>query len=140
VRLRTGIVLTPDGGALGKMLPIFKLGAGGKLGSGQQWFPWISLADEVAAIKFALATETLSGAVNATAPNPVTNAEFTKALGRAVHRPALAAVPPFALKIGLGGFAEEGLLFSQRAVPTALTDAGFSFAHADLDGALAAML
>jgi uncharacterized protein (TIGR01777 family) len=138
VRIRTGIVLTPKGGALGKMLPIFRLGAGGKLGSGKQWFPWVSLADEIAAIKFALTHEDLSGAVNATSPNPVTNAEFTKALGRALKRPAIAAVPPFALKLALGGFAEEGLLFSQRAVPSALTAAGFAFETPDLDATLAA--
>jgi uncharacterized protein (TIGR01777 family) len=140
VRIRTGIVLTPEGGALGKMLPIFKLGAGGRLGSGTQWFSWIALADEVAAIKFALTNESLAGPVNATAPNPVTNGDFTKALGRAVKRPAFAAVPPFALKLGLGEFAEEGLLFSQRAVPSALLEAGFEFSEPDLDEALARML
>ncbi|HVU60461.1 MAG TPA: TIGR01777 family oxidoreductase [Mycobacteriales bacterium] len=140
VRVRTGIVLTPDGGALARMLPIFKLGAGGRLGSGKQWFPWISLTDEVAAIKFALTHDNVSGALNLTSPNPVTNAEFTKALGRAVKRPALAAVPPFALKLGLGGFAEEGLLFSQRAVPQALIGAGFAFTDSDLHMALSQML
>jgi uncharacterized protein (TIGR01777 family) len=140
VRVRTGIVLTPDGGALARMLPIFRLGAGGRLGSGKQWFPWISLTDEVAAIKFALTHDNVSGALNLTSPNPVTNAEFTKALGRAVKRPALAAVPPFALKLGLGGFAEDGLLYSQRALPQALQEAGFSFAFQELDDALASML
>jgi uncharacterized protein (TIGR01777 family) len=140
VRIRTGIVLTPGGGALGRMLPIFKLGAGGRLGSGKQWFSWIALADEIAAIKFALTHDEVSGALNLTAPNPVTNAEFTKTLGRAVNRPTVAAVPPFALKLGLGEFAEEGLLFSQRAVPQELQKAGFTFEFHELDSALAAML
>ncbi|HVS67080.1 MAG TPA: TIGR01777 family oxidoreductase [Mycobacteriales bacterium] len=140
VRLRTGIVLSPEGGALGRMLPIFRLGLGGKLGSGKQWFPWIAMADEIGAIKFALTNDTVAGALNLSAPNPVTNAAFTKALGRAIHRPALATVPPFALRAAFGGFADEGLLVSQRAVPNALQAAGYEFADPDLDAALARML
>jgi uncharacterized protein (TIGR01777 family) len=140
VRIRSGIVLSPEGGALGRMLPIFRLGFGGRLGSGKQWMSWIAMADEIAAIKFALTDDQLSGAVNLTAPNPVTNAQLTNSLGRALHRPAIAAVPPVALRIAFGGFADEGLLAGQRVLPTALVAAGFEFAHPELDPALAAML
>lgn len=140
VRIRTGIVLTPEGGALGQMLPPFKLGAGGRLGSGKQYMSWISLADELAAIKFALTNDTVSGALNLTAPTPVTNAELTKALGRALHRPAFAVVPKLALRIGFGEFADQGLLISQRVLPKALLDAGFEFSDPSLDAALASML
>ncbi|HWA66949.1 MAG TPA: TIGR01777 family oxidoreductase [Mycobacteriales bacterium] len=140
VRIRTGIVLSPDGGALAQMLPIFKAGLGGRLGSGRQWFPWISLADEIAAIRFVLDTGSVSGSLNLSAPQPVTNRELTAALGRALHRPAVAFVPRVALRIGLGEFADEGLLVSQRAVPAALLDAGFAFGDQTLDAALGRML
>ncbi len=140
VRIRTGIVLSPDGGALAQMLPIFKAGLGGRLGSGRQWFPWISLADEIAAIRFVLDTDAVSGSLNLSAPQPVTNRELTAALGRALHRPAVAFVPRVALRIGLGEFADEGLLVSQRAVPAALLDAGFAFGDQTLDAALGRML
>jgi hypothetical protein len=140
VRIRSGIVLSPEGGALKQMLPIFKAGLGGRLGSGQQWFPWISLADEVAAIRFALDDSSLSGAVNLSAPQPVTNRELTATLGRVLHRPAFAFVPRVALRIGLGEFADEGVLASQRAVPQALMDAGFAFGDQTLDAALTSML
>ncbi|HWC34318.1 MAG TPA: TIGR01777 family oxidoreductase [Mycobacteriales bacterium] len=140
VRIRTGIVLSPEGGALGRMLPLFRLGVGGRLGSGKQWVPWIAIDDEIAAIRFLLANDEASGAFNLAAPNPVTNAELTKALGRALHRPTVAAVPPIALRLAFGGFADEGLLAGQRAVPAALEAAGFGFAHAELEGALTALL
>jgi uncharacterized protein (TIGR01777 family) len=140
VRIRTGIVLSTEGGALGRMLPIFRLGFGGRLGSGKQWMSWIAVDDEVAAIRFALTNDRLSGPVNLTAPNPVTNAELTKALGRALRRPAIAPVPPFALRLVFGGFADEGLLASQRALPTVLQSAGFEFGCSAIDSALATML
>ncbi|MGN6472650.1 MAG: TIGR01777 family oxidoreductase [Mycobacteriales bacterium] len=140
VLLRTGIVLSPAGGALGRMLPIFRLGFGGRLGSGKQWMSWIALEDEIAAIRFVLVNDSVSGAVNLTAPNPVTNQELTKSLGRALARPAFAAVPPFALRAAFGGFADEGLLYGQRVLPKALEAAGFVFAYPDLDPALSTML
>ncbi|MBV9872939.1 MAG: TIGR01777 family oxidoreductase [Frankiaceae bacterium] len=140
VNLRTGIVLSPQGGALGKVLPIFKLGLGGKLGSGQQWMPWIAIADEVAAIKFLLTQDSISGPVNVCAPEPVRNAEYTAALGRALNRPAVAPVPRFALQLALGGFADEGPLVSQRVIPRRLLDAGFDFTFIDVDSALQSML
>ena len=140
VTARTGIVLAADGGALGKVLPLFKLGLGGKLGSGRQWMSWIALPDEVAALRFCLGRDDISGAVNLTAPEPVRNRDYTKAIARAVHRPALAAVPPVALRAALGGFADEGVLVSQRVLPTRLEDAGFTFTYADIDAALAALL
>lgn len=140
VHTRSGIVLSPAGGALKQMLPIFKLGLGGRLGSGKQWMPWIALADEINAIRFALTNDAVSGALNLAAPNPMTNRDFTKALGHALHRPTVAFVPPFALRAAFGGLADEALLVSQRAVPTALSEAGFSFAYPKLDAALSSML
>jgi uncharacterized protein (TIGR01777 family) len=140
VNLRTGIVLSPDGGALGKVLPLFKAGVGGKLGNGKQWMPWIALADEIKAIQFLLADTSISGPVNLTAPNPVRNAEYTSAIGRALHRPTLATVPAFALRVVLAGFSDEGALVSERVVPRKLLDAGFEFTYPDLEDALAAIL
>jgi len=140
VTARSGIVLSAEGGALGKVLPLFKLGLGGKLGSGRQWMSWIALADEIAALRFLIDNNDVSGPVNLTAPEPVRNGEYTKAIGRAVHRPALAVVPPIALRAALGGFADEGVLVSQRVLPSKLEDAGFSFTYADVDSALAALL
>ncbi len=143
VHLRFGVVLG-RGGALAKMLPLFRLGLGGRLGSGRQWMSWISLADAVAAMLFALdsnsATPALAGPINLTAPNPVTNAEFTRALGRAVHRPAILPAPAFALRLALGQMADGALLSSARAVPARLTDAGFQFTHPTVDEALAEAL
>ncbi|MCW2603983.1 MAG: multidrug transporter [Pseudonocardiales bacterium] len=136
VFLRTGLVLSRSGGLLGKLKPLFKLGLGGRLGSGRQYQPWISLVDEVRAIRFALVTDALSGPVNATGPTPVTNRELTRELGRAAHRPALAIVPAPALRIALGEFADEGVLVGQRAVPAALLSHGFVFEHATLGEAL----
>jgi uncharacterized protein (TIGR01777 family) len=140
VTARSGVVLAGEGGALGKVLPLFKLGLGGKLGSGRQWMSWIALPDEVAALRFLLTDGSVSGPVNLTAPEPVRNRDYTKAIARAVHRPALAVVPPVALRAALGGFADEGVLVSQRVLPSKLEDAGFSFTYADIDAALAALL
>ncbi len=136
--LRTGLVLGP-GGLLARTLPIFRLGLGGRLGSGRQYQPWISLRDEVGAIRFLL-TAPVSGPVNLTAPGPVTNAEFTATLGRVLHRPAVLPVPAPALWVVLGEFARVGVLAGQRAVPAALTAAGFEFTDRDLDAALRAAL
>lgn len=138
VTLRTGLVLGP-GGLLGRMAPLFRLGVGGRLGSGRQYWPWIALADEVGAIRFLL-TAAVSGPVNLTAPEPVTNAEFTRALGRVVHRPAVLPVPGPALSLALGEFARIGVLAGQRAVPAKLLDAGYRFGCTDLDAALRAAL
>jgi uncharacterized protein (TIGR01777 family) len=140
VRRRTGVVLSPDGGALGKVLPLFKLGLGGRLGSGRQWMSWIALPDQVAAMRFLLDNADLDGAVNVTAPEPVRNRDYTKAIGRAVHRPTLALVPPIALRTALGGFADEGVLVSQHVVPARLEAAGFAFTYEDVDAALTALV
>lgn len=141
VLLRTGIVLSASGGALGKQLPLFKLGLGGRLGSGRQYTSWITLDDEVAVIERALGDESLVGPVNATAPHPVTNAELTAAIGRALHRPAVLVVPSVALRMALGAeMADEMLLSGQRVLPAALEGAGHAFSHPDLPGALAAVL
>ncbi|WP_199430222.1 TIGR01777 family oxidoreductase [Qaidamihabitans albus] len=140
VLLRTAPVLSGRGGLLGPLKPLFRLGLGGRLGDGRQYFPWISLPDQVAAIRFALEHEAVSGPVNLATPNPVTNAEFTRALGRALHRPAPWWVPGPALRVVLGEAAEEMILSGPRAVPRALPGAGFTFAHTDLDKALAAVL
>ncbi len=140
VQTRFGIVLSKDGGALPRMLLPFKLGLGGRLGSGKQYMSFVSLEDVVAAIVFALTNESLAGPINVVAPNPVTNAEFTKALGRALHRPTLFPAPEFAIKLLLGEMGEQLLLGGQRVVPKRLLDAGFSFRHATIDAALAAIL
>ncbi|HEY6532658.1 MAG TPA: TIGR01777 family oxidoreductase [Acidimicrobiales bacterium] len=134
--LRTGMVLSSDGGALAKMLPLFRFGVGGKMGSGQQWWSWISIDDEVAAIRWLLDHD-VSGPVNATAPHPVTNAEFTSILGRVLHRPTLMPVPSFGPKALLGGELADSLLFtSQKVLPEVLTASGFDFAHPTLEDAL----
>lgn len=141
VHLRTGLVLTPEGGALKKQLPLFKAGVAGKLGSGRQWFSWITLEDEINAILFALREPRIEGAINLTAPHPVTNAEFTKALGHALHRPTVLSVPAAALKVALGAeFAAEMVLAGAKVLPRALESAGFTFAHPTLEEALAALL
>jgi hypothetical protein len=135
VQVRTGIVLSPTGGALGSMLPPFKAFVGGPVGNGRQWFPWIHLADEVAGILWCIDRDSLSGPVNFAAPGIVTMAEFAKALGRALHRPSWAPVPAAALKILLGEFA-SALLEGQRAVPRKLLESGFQFRFTDADAAL----
>lgn len=138
--IRTGIVLTPKGGALKKMLPLFKLGLGGRFGSGKQYMSWISLTDEIRAIEFLLDHD-ISGSVNLAAPNPVINRDFASALGDALHRPAFLPVPPFGPKLLLGSeLAESLLFFSQRVTPDVLERAGFEFEHAEIDTALAAVL
>lgn len=138
-KVRTGIVLARHGGALAKMASIARLGLLGKLGSGRQWMSWIALDDEVRAIRFLLDSE-ISGPVNLTAPAPVTNAVFTKALGRALHRPTVLPVPAFGPKLLLGReLASALLLEGQRVLPDALLDAGFEFRYDDLESALAAI-
>ena len=140
VYLRTGIVLTPLGGALKKQLPLFKLGLGGKFGDGRAWQSWISLDDELAAIEHLL-TAKVSGAVNLTAPNPVTNADFTTALARALTRLAILPIPKFGPKLLLGGELADALLFTgQRVMPIELQKSGFAFQHPTIDVALRALL
>ena len=140
VYLRTGIVLTPKGGALKKLLPLFKLGVGGKFGNGKQWQSWISIDDEIGAIEHLL-TANVSGAVNLTAPNPVTNAEFTKVLASVLKRPAIVPVPTFAPKILLGGELADALLFTgQRVIPAALNASGYMFKHTTLESAFRSLL
>ena len=138
--LRTGIVLSDQGGALATQLPIFKLGAGAPLGSGRQWTSWISLRDELGAIAHCL-TADVSGPVNLVGPAPVTNKDFTKALGRVLHRPTLPiAVPGIVLKAMLGQFADEGVLVGQRVMPAALERTGYAFQDADVESALRSAL
>ena len=138
VKIRTGLVLDPTGGALGKMLPLFRFGLGGKLGNGKQWWSWITLHDVIRAITFLLESK-VSGPVNLTSPNPVTNQEFTSALARAMHRPALFPAPAIALKVALGGFSSE-VLGSKKVVPQALTDAGFTWDYPHITNALTALI
>ncbi len=137
--LRFGVVLDRRGGTLGKMLPVFRLGLGGKLGSGRQWMSWASLRDAVRAVLFLMERDDLAGAFNVTAPNPVTNAEFTKVLGAALDRPAVLTVPAGVLRALLGEMADETLLASQRALPRRLMDAGFTFDDAEIGMALRAL-
>ena len=138
VKIRTGLVLDPTGGALGKMLPLFRFGLGGKLGNGKQWWSWITLHDVIRAITFLLENK-VSGPVNLTSPNPVTNQDFTSALARAMHRPALFPAPAIALKIALGGFSSE-ILGSKKVMPQALTDAGFTWDYPHITNALTALI
>jgi uncharacterized protein (TIGR01777 family) len=136
ITIRTGIVLSSEGGALKKMLLPFKMGGGGILGSGQQYMSWISLADEVKAIRFLLENEGIHGAVNLVSPNPVTNLEFTKTLGKVLKRPTILPMPGFAARLLFGEMADALLLGSTRVIPKKLIDAGYGFCHADLDLAL----
>jgi len=136
--MRIGVVLDRDGGALAKMLPAFRLGAGGRLGSGRHYFPWIHRDDSTAICQWLLENPGARGAYNAGAPNPVTNAEFTRALGRAIGRPTVLPMPEAALKL-LFGEMSELLLVSDRMLPKRLLDAGFKFKYPDLEGALAAI-
>jgi uncharacterized protein (TIGR01777 family) len=138
IKLRTGLVLDPTGGALGRMMPIFKFGLGGKLGNGKQWWSWITLHDEIRAIIFLLNSK-ITGPVNLTSPNPVTNQEFTAALARALNRPAIFPAPAFALRAALGGFSSE-ILGSKKIVPKVLTDAGFEFDYPHISAALTALV
>lgn len=136
---RFGVVLGPEG-ALKQMLPPFKVGLGAQLGSGRQWMSWVGLEDAVAAILFGLDRPELSGPINVASPHPVTNAEFTKALGRQMHRPAFLSVPAFAMELIFGQMANEALLASIRVQPRKLIKAGFHFSQPELDQALAAAL
>ena len=140
VQLRMGVVLSPRGGALAQMLSPFRLGGGGPIGSGRQYWSWISLNDAAQAIRYAIANEALFGAVNAVTPNPVTNSEFTRTLGRVLQRPTLIPIPAFAIKLLLGEMAEELLLSSTRVVPAKLQYTGFQFVHPNLETALRALL
>ena len=134
---RTGLVLAPAGGVLSRLRPLFALGLGGRLAGGHQYMPWISLEDQIRALLFAINNDDISGPVNFTGPAPVTNADFTAALARALRRPAPWLVPGFALRTLLGEFAEEGLLGGQRAIPAVLERAGFAFHHNTIGEALA---
>jgi uncharacterized protein (TIGR01777 family) len=135
VRLRSGLACAANGGVLGRLLPLFRLGLGGKLGSGRQYWSWISLADEVGAIQYLLDHD-VSGPVNLTGPEPLTNAEFTKVLGRVLGRPTLAPVPGFALRLAVGEFATGGILASQRVLPQMLERSGYAFQHRTAEAAL----
>ena len=139
VTMRSGVVLSPGGGILGRLLPLFRLGLGGKLGSGRQMMSWIGLSDWVAAARFLLGRADVTGLVNLTSPNPVSNAEFTSALAAAVHRPAVMIVPVPALKLVVGGVSSD-ILSSARVMPQRLLAEGFGFQHAGIAGALAAEL
>jgi uncharacterized protein (TIGR01777 family) len=137
VHLRLGVILGAHGGALPQMALPFKLGVGGRIGDGKQWMSWLTLGEAVRIIQFALAAPAVAGPVNAVTPNPVRNAEFTKALAAALHRPALFPAPPFALRLALGEMADALLLSSQRVSPAALCAAGYPFAQPKLASALA---
>jgi uncharacterized protein (TIGR01777 family) len=132
---RIGIVLTKDGGALGKMVTPFKFGLGGKMGSGKHWMSWIAIDDLIRIVHFALENEDLQGAINASAPNPVTNEEFTKTLGKVLHRPTFFTMPEFAIKLMFGEMGETLLLEGQRVLPKKLQDAGFEFKFENLEDA-----
>lgn len=141
VTVRTGIVLSGRGGAMGPLLPLFRLGLGGRVGAGRQWWSWVSLEDEVGIIRHALSSATLSGPVNATAPAPVTNAEFARTLGAVLRRPAILPAPRPALELVLGReLAQEVLLASQRVLPARATADGYDFVHRDLESALRSVL
>jgi uncharacterized protein (TIGR01777 family) len=141
VQLRTGIVLSAAGGALGKQLPLFRLGLGGRIGSGRQYRSWITLDDQVSAVLHCITDRSLSGPVNATGPDPATDTELAKALGNALHRPSFLAVPASALKIVLGSeMATDMVLSSQRVLPEKLTASGFTFAHDELAEAVRSVL
>jgi uncharacterized protein len=137
VIVRVGVVLAPDGGALKKMILPFKFGGGGPMGSGRQWMSWIDRTDVIRLIEWAIATESARGVYNATSPEPVRNRDFARALGRALHRPAILPAPAFALRIALGQMADEALLASQRVVPAHAAAEGFTFTKPTLEKALA---
>ena len=139
VHLRTGLVLSGTGGMLAQQLRLYKLGLGGPLGNGRQWWSWVSLADELGAIEHLL-TADVAGPVNITGPAPVRQRDFAAALGRALHRPAVLPAPGFALKAVIGEFAEEGILAGQQVLPRVLESDGYAFSHRTLDEALATAL
>jgi uncharacterized protein len=138
--LRFGVIFASNGGALPKMLLPFRLGLGGRMGSGRQWMPWIALEDAVAVARAAITDDRFAGAINTVAPNPVRNSEFTKTVARILHRPAIFAVPTFALRVALGEMAQPLLLASTRAVPERLMKLGYSFRFADVEATLRAIL
>jgi uncharacterized protein (TIGR01777 family) len=140
VLARFGIILAREGGALPKMLTPFKLGVGGRLGSGKQWMSWVTLDDAVGILRVAVENNSARGAINFVAPRPVQNVEFTKVLAKALHRPALFPAPAFALRLAVGEMADALLLSSQRVVPRALEKLGYRFLQPDLTMALAAIL
>jgi uncharacterized protein (TIGR01777 family) len=136
VNTRFGVVLSPAGGALSKMLPPFQMGAGGRIGDGRQWMSWIALDDVVGAIHHGLMHDELNGPVNVTAPEPVTNADFTKTLGSVLRRPTVFPVPGFAARLAFGQMADEMLLSGQRVMPQQLVASGYTFRFPDLEPAL----
>ena len=138
--LRFGIVLSPEGGALGTTLPLFKLGGGGKVGSGRQWWSWVALDDVVGALVHALENDSVRGPVNVVAPNPMTNAEYTKVLGDVLNRPTMLPAPAPALRAVLGQVADELLLASARVEPAELKETGYEFRYPELEGALRHLL
>jgi uncharacterized protein (TIGR01777 family) len=140
VLARFGIILSREGGALAKMLLPFKLGAGGRLGSGQQWMSWVTLEDVIGILRMAIEKATVRGAVNVVAPQPAKNAEFTRVLAKALHRPAFFLAPAFALRLALGEVADALLMSSQRVAPQRLEMAGYRFLHSELPAALSAIL
>jgi uncharacterized protein (TIGR01777 family) len=140
VHVRFGMILSPRGGALAKMLLPFRLGGGGRLGSGRQWWSWISLDDAIGAIHHALFTESLAGPVNVVAPAPLTNADFTHVLAKVIRRPAMFPLPAMAARLALGEMADELLLASARVQPQRLIDSGYTFRHPTLEPALRHML
>jgi hypothetical protein len=139
-QMRFGVVMSADGGALPKMLTPFRLGLGGRMGNGRQWWPWVSVHDVVGAIQHVLNHESLSGPVNTVAPNPVSNAEFTRILASVLRRPALFPMPAFAVRIIFGEMGEELFLGSQRVAPAKLLASGYQFQHPDLKHALQEIL
>src|SRR5829696_6469182 len=140
VHPRFGIVLTTEGGALGTTLPIFKLGGGGKIGTGRQYWSWVSLGDVIGAIVHAINADAVSGPVNVVAPDPRTNAEYTKALGRVLGRPTFFAVSASAARVAIGGMADDLLLASARVEPAQLEETGYEYRHPELEGALRHLL
>jgi uncharacterized protein len=140
VHLRFGVVMAPDGGALAQMLPVFRAGLGGRMGTGRQWISWVALPDVTRAILFALKTPSLSGPVNVVSPNPVTNLEFTHALGRVLRRPTMLPVPAFVLRLVFGEMAQGTILASQRVMPDRLNAAGFRFEYPQVETGLRAIL
>lgn len=140
VNMRIGIVLSPEGGALAKLLTAFKMGAGGKVGSGNQYMSWIALDDVIGAIHHVLRTENLTGPVNTVAPHPVTNGEFTETLGRVLDRPTVFSVPAFAARLAFGEMADALLLSSARVEPARLLKSNYQFKHPELEGALRHLL
>ncbi len=136
VHPRFGLVLTPAGGALGSLMPIFQVGGGGPVGSGKQWWSWVSMEDVLGAIHHMLTDDSMAGPINVAAPAPVRNSEFVSVLGEVMHRPAFIPAPAFALRAMFGEMADEALLASQRMRPGRLLESGFSFRHTDLSEAM----